>query len=254
MPGFVVSESVAGMGGGGLVMDRVPPPTPPTVPVRRSSQPRTALIPLGNGELHVLGLQLGKAPRHKQHPLKSARHAHYCPPAGLEFWGAAHNKEGVPRGATIPNMKTPYIPHYFGPDAKAKASSRSGWLTVGVVSSIPWPEDDVWLQYDGGEYFLHGVLGDGEQRHSPCISTPLAGSDKDGPLSRLYRFTSILGYFKRGYVDITESCSSGHIMRISSPHDSFTTLARAGKKAFNCNYMPIVEDDQIRKALVPGVN
>lgn len=146
-------------------------------------------------------------------------------------------------------MRTPYIPHFFGSDAKARTHGRNGWLTAGVVSSIPWPEDDVWLLYEGEEYFLHGVSRDGEQRNSPAISTPSSGAGTDAALSRLYRFTSILGYFKRGYVDITTTFSSGYIMRFSSPHDSFSTLTQAGKRRFDCNYMPVVEDDQVRKAL-----
>jgi hypothetical protein len=42
-------------------------------------------------------------------------------------------------------MKTPYIPHLFGESAQAKLMSKFGWLTAGVDSSIPWPQDDVWL-------------------------------------------------------------------------------------------------------------
>ncbi len=49
-------------------------------------------------------------------------------------------------------MKTPYIPHIFGANALAKVQGRFGWLTVGVASSIAWPEDDVWIEYDGVEY------------------------------------------------------------------------------------------------------
>ena len=146
-------------------------------------------------------------------------------------------------------MRTPYIPHLFGAEAKARTSSRAGWLTAGVVSSIPWPEDDVWLLYDGEEYFLHGVAGEGDQRNSPAISTPSSGAMADTALSRLYRFTSVLGFFKRGYVDITTTVSSGYIMRFSIQQDSFATLTQAGRRRFDCNYMPVVEDDQIRKAL-----
>lgn len=146
-------------------------------------------------------------------------------------------------------METPYIPHHFGAEAVAKTRGHEGWLTAGVVSSIPWPSDDVWVYYDSEEYFLHGVKRDGEQLNSPCISTPITGADTDGALSRLYRFTSILGYFKRGYVDITESFSSGYLMRYGDHHGSFTTLTQAGKKSFDCNYMPVLVDDQVRKAL-----
>jgi len=38
-------------------------------------------------------------------------------------------------------------------------------------------------------------------------------------------------------------------MRFSSQHDSFSTVTQAGKGRFDCNYMPVIEDDQVRKAL-----
>lgn len=146
-------------------------------------------------------------------------------------------------------MKTPYVPHYFGADAIRKAQDRIGWLTIGVVSSIAWPEDDVWVDYDGGEFFLHGVKKEGDRWNSPCISTPCAKADDDVALSRLFRFASILGYFKRGYVDITGRVWGSRIIRYANPRDTFTTVTQAGKKSFSCNHMPIVDDDQIRKAL-----
>lgn len=146
-------------------------------------------------------------------------------------------------------MKAPYVPHYFGADALAKVQGRLGWLTVGVGSSIAWPEDDVWVEYDGGEYLLLGVSKEGEHRNSPCISTPAAKDDVDAALSRLYRFASVLGYFKRGYVDITGRVWGSCIVRYANLRDTVTTVTQAGKKVFSCNHMPVIEDDQVRKAL-----
>ena len=71
------------------------------------------------------------------------------------------------------------------------------------MSSIAWPQDDVWVEYDGAEYLLLGVDGEREHPNSPCIVTPAVQNEMDAALSRLYRFASVLGYFKRGYVDIT---------------------------------------------------
>ena len=105
------------------------------------------------------------------------------------------------------------------------------------------------MEYDGEEYLLHGVKKEGDQETSPCISTPSGGSDVDPELSRLYRFASVLGYFKRGYVDITGWVSGSCIIKHVSPRDTFTTVTQAGKKSFSCNYMPVLDDDQIRKAL-----
>ncbi len=146
-------------------------------------------------------------------------------------------------------MKTPYVPHLFGADALAKVQGRFGWLTVGVASSIAWPEDDVWVDYDGFEFLLHGARQEGELRISPCVSTPSPREDVDEALSRLYRFTSVLGFYKRGYVDITGRTWGTRMIRYGNPRDTFTTVLQAGKTGFSCNHMPVIEDDHIRKAL-----
>jgi hypothetical protein len=143
-------------------------------------------------------------------------------------------------------IKTPYIPHLFGEAAQAKLKSKIGWLTAGVASSIAWPQEDVWVLYDGHEYVFRGTKG-GEGKQSPCISTPCAHGEIDAAMRRVYVFASVLGWFKGGHVDVT-----GHLWGsapvLYASRDTFTTTLDGGKY-FNCNYMPIIEDDQIRKAL-----
>lgn len=145
-------------------------------------------------------------------------------------------------------MKTPYVPHYFGAEAAAKIQGRIGWLTVSVASSIAWPQEDVLLQYDSQEYLLRGAK-QGEMNMSPCISTPCDHAHADDALLRLYRFVSVLGYFKRGYVDITGRTWASFAIRYGNPRETFTTLMQGGFRAFSCNHLPIIEDDQVRKAL-----
>ncbi|WP_162634343.1 methylamine utilization protein MauJ [Ralstonia sp. GX3-BWBA] len=146
-------------------------------------------------------------------------------------------------------MKTPYVPHLFGADALAKVAGRLGWVTVGVASSIAWPKDDVWVEYDGVEYLLHGARQQGEHHIAPCISTPADRDHVDEALSRLYRFTSVLGFYKQGYVDVTGQCWGTGMIRYSNPRDTFTTTLQGGERTFNCNHMPVIEDDQVRQAL-----
>ncbi|WP_174975830.1 methylamine utilization protein MauJ [Burkholderia contaminans] len=146
-------------------------------------------------------------------------------------------------------MKTPYVPHLFGADALAKVAGRLGWVTVGVASSIAWPQDDVWVEYDGVEYLFHGARQQGEHRIAPCISTPADQDHIDEALSRLYRFTSVLGFYKQGYVDITGQNWGTHMIRYSNPRDTITTILQGGERGFSCNHMPVIEDDQVRKAL-----
>jgi hypothetical protein len=143
-------------------------------------------------------------------------------------------------------MKTPYVPHLHGGAAQAKLQSKLGWLTVGVASSIPWPQEDVWVLYDGQEYVLRGKKA-GEESQSPCISTPCARGDLDAAKMRVYLFASVLGWFKGGHVDVTGSVWGSGPVRYGS-RDTYTTTLD-GTKFFDCNYMPIIRDDRVRKAL-----
>lgn len=143
-------------------------------------------------------------------------------------------------------MKTPYIPHLFGEQAQAKLRSRLGWLTAGVSSSIPWPQEDVWVQYDGDEYVLRGTK-EGDNKSPPCISTPCPKGDLDAATTRVYKFASVLGWFKGGYVDVTGTIWGSSPVLYGS-RDTFTTTLDGGRH-FSCNYMPVIEDAQTRKAL-----
>ena len=143
-------------------------------------------------------------------------------------------------------MKTPYVPHLFGAAVQEKLTSRQGWLTAGVASSVAWPQEDVWVLYDGHEYVLRGAKGE-EDKRPPCISTPCGRGEIDGASTRLYKFASVLGWFKGGHVDLTGSIwGTGPVLYGS--RDTFTTTLE-GSKYFDCNYMPIVEDEQVRIAL-----
>jgi hypothetical protein len=109
------------------------------------------------------------------------------------------------------------------------------------------------VEYDGSEYLLRGARQrEGEQRpRAPSLSTPCAGQNYvDEALSRLYRFASVLGYFKRGYVDITASAIWSYMpVGFVSNEAIMTVVTQAGRKAFSCNRLPVIEDDQVRKAL-----
>ncbi|MDQ6211521.1 methylamine utilization protein MauJ [Achromobacter insolitus] len=143
-------------------------------------------------------------------------------------------------------MNTPYVPHLFGDAVQEKLKFRQGWLTVGIASSVAWPQDDVWVKYDGHEYVLRGAKG-WEEKRSPCISTPCRQDDIEAGQTRVYQFASVLGWFKGGYVDPTGSIWGTSPMLYGS-RDTFTTTLEGGKY-FDCNYLPVVEDDQVRKAL-----
>jgi len=145
-------------------------------------------------------------------------------------------------------MRTPYVKHVFGDAVDRELRSRMGWLTAGVASSIPWPASDVWVNYDGHDYFLRGTERGG-QASPPGITVACAHTNPqiDAALERLYRFTSILGWYRRGYVDVSGYTWGTAPVLYGDPRKVFTTL-HDGQK-FNCNHMPIVEDENVRKAL-----
>lgn len=148
-------------------------------------------------------------------------------------------------------MKTPYVPHLFGVAALAKTinNQHKGWLTARVASSIAWPQDDIWIEYNGVEYFLQGARIENGMNIAPSISTPSDFPSMDDALSRLYRFASILGYYKQGYVDVVDWAGGGMPMKMSIRNEAALAALQGGTKKFNCNHMPIIEDENARKAL-----
>jgi hypothetical protein len=146
-------------------------------------------------------------------------------------------------------MKTPYIPHTFGEHVNRKLRSRRGWLTAGVASSISWPSFDVCVKYAGDEYFLRGSERDGKP--SPpgiTIACDDFTGGGDAAIAKIYRFTSILSWFEGGYVDVSGYIWSSH-PALYGARTVYSSMGIAGAKSFNCNHMPIVEDDNVRKAL-----
>lgn len=145
-------------------------------------------------------------------------------------------------------MAGSYIPHYFGDVVERKLRSRIGWLTAGVASSIPWPEGDVWVVYDGDDYILRGSKRNGEPS-PPGITVPCDRGDVDESLAKIYRFTSILGWFAGGFVDVGGYVSGTHPMLYGDPQNVYSSVGAAGSKGFSCNFMPLIRDEAARKAL-----
>ncbi|MEC5397011.1 methylamine utilization protein MauJ [Uliginosibacterium sp. H1] len=145
-------------------------------------------------------------------------------------------------------MKSPYIRHTFGDAVATKLRSSRGWLTAGVASSIPWPSFDVCIEYAGDEYFLRGSELDGKAS-PPCITIACNGDkDIDAAIGKVYRFTSILSWFAGGYVDVSGYLWSSHPV-LYGGRTVFSSMGIAGSKSFNCNHMPVIEDENVRKAL-----
>lgn len=144
-------------------------------------------------------------------------------------------------------MKSPYVPHIFGEEAGRKLRSRRGWLTAGVASSIPWPSFDVCVLYAGDEYFLRGTE-QGDKPSPPCITIACNEGGADEAIAKIYRFTSMLSWFEGGYVDVSGYIWGSH-PTLYGGRTVYSSMGIAGAKSFNCNHMPIVEQEHVRKAL-----
>lgn len=145
-------------------------------------------------------------------------------------------------------MKTPYVKHTFGDEVKRKLKSRFGWLTAGVASSIPWPSLDVCIEYAGDEYYLRGSEREGKPS-PPGITVAYNSNNIDEALSKVYRFTSILSWFLDGYVYASGYVMGGHPILYDDKQLVYSYLGIVGTKSFNCNHMPLIDTDNVRKAL-----
>ena len=151
-------------------------------------------------------------------------------------------------GDSISHMKIPYVQHIFGEEVDRRLSSRRGWLTAGVASSISWPSLDVCVEYAGDEYFLRGSEREGKSS-PPCITIACNGdADVDAALGKIYRFTSILSWFEGGYLDVSGYTWGSHPM-LYGGRTVYSSMGIAGAKSFNCNHMPVIEVENVRKAL-----
>lgn len=142
----------------------------------------------------------------------------------------------------------PYVHHEFGVDAESHYSNSLGWLTAGCFSSIPWPEEDVKVTYDGDDFFIRGVREREGHKSGPAITMRCASGQVDNVIAKIYRFASILGWFKHGYVDVGRYITGSHA-NLYSESQHFSTVIAGGPHGFNCNYLPLIRDDLTRRAL-----
>lgn len=145
-------------------------------------------------------------------------------------------------------MLTPYVPHIFGDEVERKLRTNGPWLTAGVASSIPWPVLDVCILYSGDEYFIRGSERDGKPS-PPGITIRCRSNEVDTGISKIYRVTSILSWFLEGYIDVSGYIAGSRPFLYGDHRRVFSDLGQAGTKSFNCNHMPIIEDEKTRIAL-----
>ena len=104
------------------------------------------------------------------------------------------------------------------------------------------------MNYAGDDYFLRGTELNGNPS-PPCITVPCNDNQIDEVLAKVYRFTSILSWYHQGYVDVSGYMSGSHPILYGDQRRAYSELGIFGDKSFNCNHMPIIEQDNVRKAL-----
>ncbi|AEJ02504.1 hypothetical protein Nit79A3_2750 [Nitrosomonas sp. Is79A3] len=143
----------------------------------------------------------------------------------------------------------PEIPHIYGDQITEKFSSHHAWLIAAVHYSISWPEKTVLLQYDKEDYFLTGLNEDNNKFSTACVIVRLSELHNDAALhialKKVYRFTSILGWFVRGYVDVVGYITGSRPILYSLARTQMSIMTMH----FNCNFMPLIRDKNIWRAL-----
>lgn len=142
----------------------------------------------------------------------------------------------------------PYVAHEFGENAESHYGSAMGWLTAACSASIAWPQEDVRVNYDGDDYFLRGVRDRNGHRSGPAITMRCTQGNDNEVMGKILRFASILGWFKRGYVDVGGYITGTHANLYSEPNSQARMLA-GGSHSFDCNYLPLIRDERTRRAL-----
>jgi hypothetical protein len=146
-------------------------------------------------------------------------------------------------------MRTPYVRHVFGEAVQKKLRSRTGWFSAAVASSIPWPKKDVWIQYAGDDFILRGTEN-GQQPSAPAITVPGISQQIEENLAKIYRLTSVLGWFLNGYVDVVETIQGSHPVGFGAQmRQAYSEVGQFGNRDFDCNHMPIIETENVRIAL-----
>ncbi|HGM5918648.1 TPA: methylamine utilization protein MauJ [Stenotrophomonas maltophilia] len=146
-------------------------------------------------------------------------------------------------------MRTPYVPHVFGEEVERKLRSRMGWLSAAVASSIPWPKKDVWIRYAEDDFILRGTEN-GQQPSAPAVTVPGTSQQIEEGLAKVYRLTSVLGWFLNGYVDVVETIQGSHPMGFGAQmRQAYSEVGQFGDRGFDCNHMPIIESENVRIAL-----
>lgn len=103
------------------------------------------------------------------------------------------------------------------------------------------------VHYDGEDYFLRAVRKIENHTVGPCISMRCRKGQEHEVLNKVYRFASVFGWFNNGYVDITGHITGSRPILYSAGSQNRTPTA--WRMGLSCNHMPLIRDDNSRRAL-----
>lgn len=142
----------------------------------------------------------------------------------------------------------PYVRHAWGDEVQTRLRGRDGWLIASINHSIPWTESDLMVEYDGAELFLKGIREHPNQTTANLVIA-CARDEVNDKLVILYKFCSVLGWYKGGYVDIENYNWATMPIRIQAFHNASSGPSQGGRLGFDCNFMPVVTNNNTRLAL-----
>lgn len=103
------------------------------------------------------------------------------------------------------------------------------------------------IEYDGAALFLKGIRQENQTAANLVIECPR--DDVNDKLAILYKFCSILGWYKGGYVDIESHHWATMPILIQPFGGAPSGPSQGGRLGFDCNFLPVIADDNTRLAL-----
>ena len=145
------------------------------------------------------------------------------------------------------SLFSPYVEHIFDEELKLVIDSQNGWLSCAIHHSIPWPHKNTGVRYLDRLYVFMGVEEKQNPSKSPCLLVKLEQKEEtDTVLADVYKFLSILGWYKNGYLDVIHSTRTHTALITEAVKQSYSV---SSPLPFNCNYLPIVSKETTRIAL-----
>jgi hypothetical protein len=104
------------------------------------------------------------------------------------------------------------------------------------------------VEYDGTALFLKGIRQESNQTAANLV-IECGRDDVNDKLAVLYKFCSVLGWYKGGYVDIESHHWATMPIRIQPFGGAPSGPSQGSRLGFDCNFLPVIAENNTRLAL-----